>query len=129
MLKMKNDTAKDKSKKITVPLYSDFFSSFTENIICTNAMYSTLHSEIDASVYPYGTNVPILLSVYESSSVSDKSVFESALSVSENISPSSKRMHSLNLQSNSFHSLPWLYSVSFWNICITMCLKIYCPFG
>ncbi len=42
-------------------------------------MYSTLHSEIDASVYPYGTNVPILLSVYESSSVSDKSVFESAL--------------------------------------------------
>ncbi len=52
MSKRKNDTVQDKSKKITVPLYSEFFSSFTENIVCTNAMYPTLHSEIDVSVYP-----------------------------------------------------------------------------
>lgn len=54
-----------------VLLYSGFFSSVKNNIMCTNAMYETLLKEITGSLAPYSEKDSIELAVYHSSSASD----------------------------------------------------------
>ena len=73
-------TAKrDAQNRLVVPVYSAFFSSLTDNVMCTNAMFDALKKEIDASVSPYSVKERIVLTVYESSAASAPDVRESVL--------------------------------------------------
>lgn len=72
------DAKPDGKNKLVVPVYSGFFSSLENNVMCTNAAYDELRDEIDASIQPYSTKKDIVLAVYESSDA-DSDVRESVL--------------------------------------------------
>ena len=75
-----SSTAKrDAQGRLVVPVYSGFFSSLTENVMCTNVMFDSLKKEIDASVMPYSAGEDILLTVYESSEKATEDVRESVI--------------------------------------------------
>ena len=76
---MVTTTKRDKDGRIIVPLYSDFFSSLTDNVMCTNAMFQSLHDEINVSISPYNRKEQIVLDIYESSETESESVRESVL--------------------------------------------------
>lgn len=67
--KVKNP--KRKEGKLSVPMYSGFFSSVTDNVMCTNAMYGNLYKEIESTLYLYSEKEDVLLTVYESSLSND----------------------------------------------------------
>ena len=54
--------------RMSIPLFSDFFSSVTDNVMCTNAMYGNLYKEIESTLSVYSEKEPVSLTVYESSS-------------------------------------------------------------
>ena len=62
---------KRKDGKLSVPMYSGFFSSVTDNVMCTNAMYGNLQKEIESTLYLYPEKEDVLLTVYESSAAND----------------------------------------------------------
>ena len=70
---------RDERGRLVVPVYSGFFSSLTDNVMCTNAMFEMLKKEVDSSVAPYSPKEEIVLTVFESSSGSDEDVKESVL--------------------------------------------------
>ena len=69
---------KDKCGRIIVPLYSQFFSSLTNDMLYTNNMFEDLKREITMSISAYSPKEKIHLSIYESSKVDDD-IRESAL--------------------------------------------------
>ena len=70
---------RDKAGNLVVPLYSGFFSSLTDNVMCTNTMFDGLYREITSSVSLYPLKESILLNVYESSQTANDDVRESVL--------------------------------------------------
>ena len=76
---MTDAVRRDRQGRVIVPLYSDFFSSLSENVMCSNAMFNRLKDEIEDSLCVYPTNEQILLSVYVSSASADDSTRESVL--------------------------------------------------
>ena len=66
----------DEEGRLVVSLYSDFFSSLTDNVMCTNAMFENLKKEIEGSVALYAAKSRIALTVYESSKTADDDVRE-----------------------------------------------------
>ena len=57
--------------QISVPMYSDFFSSLRDTVMCTNTTFSNLHREIDSTLSTYSEKASVVITVYESSSCSD----------------------------------------------------------
>ncbi len=74
-----NSQRRDKLGRLIVPLYSQFFSTLSENVMFSNKMFQGLYEEIEASLCVYSTEEQIVLTVYESSASSDDSIRESAL--------------------------------------------------
>lgn len=70
---------RDDQGRLVVPLYSKFFSSLSENVMCSNAMLHEFLEEIEASLCVYSTNEKVILTVYESSDSADESTLESVL--------------------------------------------------
>ena len=70
---------RDSQGRLVVPFYSRFFSSLSENVMCSNAMYNELKEEIEASVCIIPASERVVLTVYESSPFSDDSTRESVL--------------------------------------------------
>ena len=64
----KPDSAKHKGNRLSIPLFSAFFSSVTDNVMCTNAMYGNLYKEIESTLSVYSEKESVSLTVYESSS-------------------------------------------------------------
>ena len=62
---------KRRNGKVSVSMYSDFFSSLDDKVMCTNAMFGNLQKEIESTILPYSEKEPISLTVYESSACSD----------------------------------------------------------
>ena len=57
--------------RISVPMYSDFFSSLNDMVMCTNTTFRNLHKEIESTLSTYSEKESVLITVYESSSCSD----------------------------------------------------------
>lgn len=70
---------RDAQNRLVVSVYSGFFSSLTDNVMCTNVMFDTLKREIDASISPYSVKENIVLNVYESSAAPAPDAWESTL--------------------------------------------------
>lgn len=70
---------RDSQGRLIVPFYSKFFSSLSENVMCSNAMFNEFKEEIEASLCVYPRNEQIVVTVYESSSRTDDSTRESVL--------------------------------------------------
>ena len=64
------NNAKQKEDRLSVPMYSDFFSSLTDNVMCSNNMYDSLQKEIESTLSVYSEKKSVTLAVYESSSSS-----------------------------------------------------------
>lgn len=77
--KAPSDAKRNEQNRLIVPVYSEFFSGLTDNVMYTNSMFENLKKEIDDSVSLYSSKEDIVLTVYESSSVSDENIRESAL--------------------------------------------------
>lgn len=70
---------RDGEGRLVVPLYSKLFSSLTENVMCTNAMFESFKEEIEDSIALYPAKERISLMIYESSEAADDSVREIVL--------------------------------------------------
>ncbi len=70
---------RDAQGRLIVPLYSRFFSSISENVMCSNVMLKEFMEEIEASLNVYSTDERVLLTVYESSDSADDETRESVL--------------------------------------------------
>ncbi len=64
--------AKHRGNRLSIPMFSEFFSSVTDNIMCTNTMYSNLQKEIGSALSVYSEKEPVSLTIYESSSSSEE---------------------------------------------------------
>ena len=49
----KVNNTKHRRSKLSVPMYSDFFSSVTDNVMCTNTMYGSLQKGIESTLSVY----------------------------------------------------------------------------
>ena len=58
--------------KLSIPMFSGFFSALTDNVMCTETMYGSLQTEIEGTLSVYSEKEPVLLTVYESSSSSEE---------------------------------------------------------
>lgn len=70
---------RDAQGRLIVPLYSRFFSSISDNVMCSNIMLKEFMEEIEASLSVYSANEQVLLTVYESSDSADENTRESVL--------------------------------------------------
>ena len=64
----KAETIKYRGDRLSIPMFSDFFSPVSGNIMCTNTMYGNLQKEIENTLSVYPENKPVSFTVYESSS-------------------------------------------------------------
>jgi len=55
------------SETVSVAMFSDFFCGMSDNMFCTNSMYSDFKDSVIASIEVYSPKEEILLSIYESS--------------------------------------------------------------
>ncbi len=62
---------KRKGGKISASMYSAFFSSLNDTVMCTNAMFGDLQKEIESTILPYSEKEPIALTVYEAATCSN----------------------------------------------------------
>lgn len=70
---------KEKGSVQKTAMYSGFFSSLTDNVMCTNSMYDLLMREIESSLTLFSADAKIELTVYESSETADETVRRSVL--------------------------------------------------
>ena len=67
----KPDKIKRKGDRLSIPMFSDFFSSVTDNVMCTNTMYGNLQKEAESALSVYSEKEAVSLTVYESSAADD----------------------------------------------------------
>lgn len=68
---VKAKNIKRKNGRVSVSMYSDFFSSLSDKVMCTNAMFGKLQKEIESTVLPYSEKEPVSLTVYEAADCGD----------------------------------------------------------